>query len=128
VNIEGMSRMTLSLGIRKKFGSRYLIDIVIGFVRSGLAMRDANRTEQYTHCLFATVHHGEHGGSTTCYTMNRRQSRISMDTRQNDTLLEFETCKLLLHRSIPFAYVVLDPVKKKFLLANKHITKYVLYI
>ncbi|KAI0628856.1 hypothetical protein C8Q77DRAFT_1145802 [Trametes polyzona] len=37
--------------------------------------------------------------------MSRRQSRISIDTRQNDTLLEFEN------------------FKKKFLLANKHITK-----
>ncbi|KAL1947122.1 hypothetical protein VTO73DRAFT_14083 [Trametes versicolor] len=37
--------------------------------------------------------------------MSRRQSRVSIDTRQNDTLLEFEN------------------FKKKFLLANKHITK-----
>ncbi|KAJ3527784.1 hypothetical protein NM688_g8081 [Phlebia brevispora] len=37
--------------------------------------------------------------------MSRRQSRVSVDTRQNDTLSEFET------------------FKKKFLLANKHITK-----
>ncbi|EKM56137.1 uncharacterized protein PHACADRAFT_174307 [Phanerochaete carnosa HHB-10118-sp] len=37
--------------------------------------------------------------------MSRRPSRVSVDTRQNDTLLEFET------------------FKKKFLLANKHITK-----
>ncbi|KAI0344949.1 hypothetical protein BDW22DRAFT_1353770 [Trametopsis cervina] len=37
--------------------------------------------------------------------MSRRQSRLSVDTHQNDTLLEFET------------------FKKKFLLANKHITK-----
>ncbi|KAI0738088.1 hypothetical protein C8Q80DRAFT_1210103 [Daedaleopsis nitida] len=37
--------------------------------------------------------------------MSRRQSRISIDARQNDTLLEFEN------------------FKKKFLLANKHITK-----
>ncbi|KAI0333069.1 hypothetical protein GY45DRAFT_1319991 [Cubamyces sp. BRFM 1775] len=37
--------------------------------------------------------------------MSRRQSRISIDSRQNDTLLEFEN------------------FKKKFLLANKHITK-----
>ncbi|KAI0085911.1 hypothetical protein BDY19DRAFT_1043065 [Irpex rosettiformis] len=37
--------------------------------------------------------------------MSRRQSRVSVDTRQSDTLLEFEN------------------FKKKFLLANKHITK-----
>ncbi|EJF58035.1 hypothetical protein DICSQDRAFT_91447 [Dichomitus squalens LYAD-421 SS1] len=37
--------------------------------------------------------------------MSRRQSRVSIDVRQNDTLLEFEN------------------FKKKFLLANKHITK-----
>ncbi|KAI8974208.1 hypothetical protein BD414DRAFT_498475 [Trametes punicea] len=37
--------------------------------------------------------------------MSRRQSRVSVDARQNDTLLEFEN------------------FKKKFLLANKHITK-----
>ncbi|KAI0761478.1 hypothetical protein BD413DRAFT_485835 [Trametes elegans] len=37
--------------------------------------------------------------------MSRRQSRISIESRQNDTLLEFEN------------------FKKKFLLANKHITK-----
>ncbi|OCH86176.1 hypothetical protein OBBRIDRAFT_797436 [Obba rivulosa] len=37
--------------------------------------------------------------------MSRRQSRVSTDIRQNDTLLEFEN------------------FKKKFLLANKHITK-----
>ncbi|GBE82871.1 hypothetical protein SCP_0412580 [Sparassis crispa] len=37
--------------------------------------------------------------------MSRRQSRVSIDARQNDTLLEFEN------------------FKKKFLLANKHITK-----
>ncbi|EED78818.1 predicted protein [Postia placenta Mad-698-R] len=37
--------------------------------------------------------------------MSRRQSRVSVDSRQNDTLLEFEN------------------FKKKFLLANKHITK-----
>ncbi|KAK7679607.1 hypothetical protein QCA50_017318 [Cerrena zonata] len=37
--------------------------------------------------------------------MSRRQSRVSLDARQNDTLLEFEN------------------FKKKFLLANKHITK-----
>ncbi|RDX47361.1 hypothetical protein OH76DRAFT_1405971 [Lentinus brumalis] len=37
--------------------------------------------------------------------MSRRQSRVSIDARQHDTLLEFET------------------FKKKFLLANKHITK-----
>ncbi|KAI0074699.1 hypothetical protein K474DRAFT_1665142 [Panus rudis PR-1116 ss-1] len=37
--------------------------------------------------------------------MSRRQSRVSIDSRQNDTLLEFEN------------------FKKKFLLANKHITK-----
>ncbi|KAH9857442.1 hypothetical protein C2E23DRAFT_804255 [Lenzites betulinus] len=37
--------------------------------------------------------------------MSRRQLRISIDARQNDTLLEFEN------------------FKKKFLLANKHITK-----
>ncbi|PIL33198.1 hypothetical protein GSI_04648 [Ganoderma sinense ZZ0214-1] len=37
--------------------------------------------------------------------MSRRQSRVSIEARQNDTLLEFEN------------------FKKKFLLANKHITK-----
>ncbi|CCM04543.1 uncharacterized protein FIBRA_06724 [Fibroporia radiculosa] len=37
--------------------------------------------------------------------MSRRQSRVSIDSRQHDTLLEFEN------------------FKKKFLLANKHITK-----
>ncbi|KAJ7071797.1 hypothetical protein B0H15DRAFT_935159 [Mycena belliarum] len=37
--------------------------------------------------------------------MSRRESRVSMGVRQNDALLEFET------------------FKKKFLLANKHITK-----
>ncbi|KAH9912191.1 uncharacterized protein BXZ73DRAFT_56421 [Epithele typhae] len=37
--------------------------------------------------------------------MSRRQSRVSLDARQSDTLLEFEN------------------FKKKFLLANKHITK-----
>ncbi|KAI0355189.1 hypothetical protein OH77DRAFT_1455325 [Trametes cingulata] len=37
--------------------------------------------------------------------MSRRQSRVSIESRQNDTLLEFEN------------------FKKKFLLANKHITK-----
>ncbi|KAG6827311.1 hypothetical protein H0H92_012359 [Tricholoma furcatifolium] len=38
-------------------------------------------------------------------TMSRRESRVSMGARQNDALLEFEN------------------FKKKFLLANKHITK-----
>ncbi|KAH8100368.1 hypothetical protein BXZ70DRAFT_939200 [Cristinia sonorae] len=47
----------------------------------------------------------EHSPSTSSTTMSRRQSRVSTDARQNDTLLEFEN------------------YKKKFLLANKHITK-----
>ncbi|KAJ3833478.1 hypothetical protein F5878DRAFT_632685 [Lentinula raphanica] len=37
--------------------------------------------------------------------MNRRESRVSMNARQNDALSEFKS------------------FKKKFLLANKHITK-----
>ncbi|KAJ3966663.1 hypothetical protein EV361DRAFT_552278 [Lentinula raphanica] len=38
--------------------------------------------------------------------MNRRESRVSMNARQNDALSEFKS------------------FKKKFLLANKHITKW----
>lgn len=58
--------------------------------------------------------------------MSRRQSRVSVDTRQTDTLLEFETCESLprLVRSAAFSPVIEHAaVKKKFLLANKHITK-----
>ncbi|KAG6334031.1 hypothetical protein ID866_5062 [Astraeus odoratus] len=43
--------------------------------------------------------------STTPLTMSRRDSKVSLNTRQNDALTEFEN------------------FKKKFLLANKHITK-----
>ncbi|KAI6027192.1 hypothetical protein EDC04DRAFT_2573153 [Pisolithus marmoratus] len=42
--------------------------------------------------------------------MSRRDSKVSLNNRQNDALTEFENCKWSLF-------------KKKFLLANKHITK-----
>ena len=60
--------------------------------------------------------------------MSRRESRVSMSERQNDALFEFENCICLpsfcsshVSPHLPFHF----SVKKKFLLANKHITKYV---
>jgi hypothetical protein len=58
--------------------------------------------------------------------MSRRESRVSMSERQNDALFEFENCMCL--PSFPTTHVPPHPpshltVKKKFLLANKHITK-----
>ena len=58
--------------------------------------------------------------------MSRRESRVSMSERQNDALFEFESCMCL--QSFPTTHVPPHPpsnltVKKKFLLANKHITK-----
>jgi len=52
-------------------------------------------------------------------------SRVSMSGRQNDALFEFENCMC---QSSPTTHVPPHPpsritVKKKFLLANKHITK-----
>ena len=59
--------------------------------------------------------------------MNRRESRTSMNERQSDALFEFENC---LYRSLfqqpymaPHHFASHLTVKKKFLLANKHITK-----
>jgi hypothetical protein len=55
-------------------------------------------------------------------TMSRRESRVSINIRQNDALLEFENCKLMK----PAGHTRSDhprSVKKRFLLANKHITK-----
>jgi hypothetical protein len=59
-------------------------------------------------------------------TMSRRESRVSMSERQNDALFEFENCMCL--PSFPNSHVPPHlpshlTVKKKFLLANKHITK-----
>ncbi|KAJ3852964.1 hypothetical protein EV368DRAFT_39893 [Lentinula lateritia] len=56
--------------------------------------------------------------------MSRRESRVSISARQNDALFEFENCMF----SSKFISTQSDPrwhfaVKKKFLLANKHITK-----
>jgi hypothetical protein len=60
------------------------------------------------------------------FTMSRRESRVSMSERQNDALFEFENCMCL--PSFPILHAPPHPpshltVKKKFLLANKHITK-----
>ena len=64
--------------------------------------------------------------------MSRRQSRVSIEARQNDTLLEFENCacsqRVVLRprhsvHAISHSFSHAFPVKKKFLLANKHITK-----
>ena len=61
--------------------------------------------------------------------MSRRESRVSMNVRQNDALLEFETCTFF---SLCFTPTPPDmrwhSVKKKFLLANKHITKCVSFL
>jgi len=54
--------------------------------------------------------------------MSRRDSRASLNARQNDALTEFENCKS--HHAFSSVGVDLVAVKKKFLLANKHITKY----
>ena len=60
-------------------------------------------------------------------TMSRRESRTSMNERQSDALFEFENCLYrhfiaTSHVSSPLCISHLT-VKKKFLLANKHITK-----
>ncbi|KAA1475855.1 hypothetical protein DENSPDRAFT_867083 [Dentipellis sp. KUC8613] len=47
--------------------------------------------------------------------MSRRDSRASVAARQNDALFEFENCMFNSHSAWP--------LKKKFLLANRHITK-----
>ncbi|KAF9239089.1 hypothetical protein BU15DRAFT_88122 [Melanogaster broomeanus] len=47
--------------------------------------------------------------------MSRRDPRVSLNNRQNDALTEFENCNA--------GVLTLVAVKKKFLLANKHITK-----
>jgi hypothetical protein len=59
-------------------------------------------------------------------TMSRRESRVSMSERRNDALFEFENCMCL--PSFRTSHVSSHSpsnitVKKKFLLANKHITK-----
>ncbi len=63
--------------------------------------------------------------SSPLSTMSRRVSRVSMSERQNDALFEFESCMCL--PTFPTTYVPHPlshlTVKKKFLLANKHITK-----
>ena len=59
-------------------------------------------------------------------TMSRRESRVSMSERQNDALFEFENCMCLpcfLTTHVPPHPPSHFTVKKKFLLANKHITK-----
>lgn len=57
--------------------------------------------------------------------MSRRESRVSMNVRQNDALFEFENCmcSFCLYFTISLSVVWWLTVKKKFLLANKHITK-----
>ena len=60
-------------------------------------------------------------------TMSRGESRASMGAaRQHDALIEFENCELRFLFHLSHGCDVLWPsisVKKKFLLANKHITK-----
>jgi hypothetical protein len=57
-------------------------------------------------------------------TMSRRESRASMGAaRQHDALFEFESCELRFLFHFCHGFDVQWPVKKKFLLANKHITK-----
>ncbi|EGO22000.1 hypothetical protein SERLADRAFT_441228 [Serpula lacrymans var. lacrymans S7.9] len=56
--------------------------------------------------------------------MSRREPRVSLNIRQNDALNEFENCMF----TSSVARLIVNflrwlPVKKKFLLANKHITK-----
>jgi hypothetical protein len=60
--------------------------------------------------------------------MSRRESRVSMNVRQNDALFEFENCMcaFCFYFTISLPDVRWHTVKKKFLLANKHITKCVL--
>ena len=57
--------------------------------------------------------------------MSRRESRVSMNVRQNDALFEFENCMscYFLRFTISHPDMRWHSVKKKFLLANKHITK-----
>ena len=59
--------------------------------------------------------------------MSRRESRVSMNVRQNDALFEFENCMSCFYLRLtisPPPDLRWHSVKKKFLLANKHITKY----
>lgn len=44
---------------------------------------------------FSVDHDDERADSRPLATMSRRQSRIPVDTRQNDTLLEFENCEFV---------------------------------
>jgi hypothetical protein len=58
--------------------------------------------------------------------MSRRESRVSMSERRNDALFEFENCMCLPSFRTSHVSSHSPPhftVKKKFLLANKHITK-----
>ena len=66
--------------------------------------------------------------SSTPAAMSRRQSRVSIDVRQNDTLLEFENCPWSLSCVVQPLLTLVRTVKKKFLLANKHITKCVAFL
>ena len=63
--------------------------------------------------------------------MSRRESRASMGAaRQHDALFEFENCELTALFHFCHGSDGLWPsvsVKKKFLLANKHITKCVVF-
>ena len=63
--------------------------------------------------------------------MSRRESRVSMSVRQNDALFEFESCMFSYrfhptHAAADSSISFGAKVKKKFLLANKHITKCVI--
>jgi hypothetical protein len=63
-------------------------------------------------------------------TMSRRESRVSMNVRQNDALFEFENCMFRFYLCLTISPPDMrwHSVKKKFLLANKHITKYVSFL
>jgi hypothetical protein len=59
--------------------------------------------------------------------MSRRESRSSLGARQNDALFEFENCAYISQSRVDQSLTISlwhFLVKKKFLLANKHITKY----
>ena len=71
--------------------------------------------------VVAVADDDEHSRSLRA-TMSRRESRASMGARQNDALSEFENCTSYL-RSDSCSHLISPIVKKKFLLANKHITK-----
>lgn len=108
VDISFIEPCTSSRRLIKTFGclcERCLVELVMSRCLQRFSRRHlpsvalSNRTIAFLGRSDLNVDDDERAGLRPLATMSRRQSRIPVDTRQNDTLLEFENCESI---ALPF--------------------------